>query len=240
MLTQVERLAALDPGEPADPGDRLALAEHAHFRVALHRLWARAAALAGDREAAVAAALEALSARPTTPGEPESPANREWIAETRRAWLDLGWPEAAFEAELAARPGAALPPAVGAPPRWTQTRQPLPPLAGAAPGRTASVVAVYRSGDPAVERALERLRREATRHPGLAVATVADPDPEWLAVVNPLDAGPQLWLADTAGQIRLVGRLQPTGDGWERSIAAAALRLEGGLGGRSPSRETGE
>jgi hypothetical protein len=192
----------------ADPADRIAVAERARRRSAVFLWHARLARLGGKRAEALERYRQALDARPVTPGADEPPENFDLIGEAKRYGVK-GTPG-----------GAPVPPAMTAGPHWLPTHQ---PLEGWIVDGKPAVVVVWNGSDPQLARAVERLeRRGETR-----VLSFAGAETDWLRRINPLYTAAQIWIVDAEGMVRLVGRFQPGGDGWEDAVTGAARRISG-------------
>jgi hypothetical protein len=163
------------------------------------------ARLEGAHESAVRYYQRALQARPITPGMAEPPENASIVEEAEQY------------AGLPAWPGTPIPPAIRAAPHWLPTAQRLD---GFKPDGRPAVAVIWDGADAPLARALERLER----YPAVRVLSFPGASSDWIGAVNPLYTAPQLWIVDPTGVIRLVGRFQPGGDGWEDAVAGAALR----------------
>ncbi len=205
LANQVIELTAHSVVAVLDPADRVAAAERARRRMSLFAWRARLARLEGDSESARGLYRWALRARPVQPGGQEPLEHGPLIAE-------------AAELGVAAGEGTPLPPAHSAGPHWLPTAQRLPGFE--LDGRPA-VVAVWDGDSAGIERAVERLEGSAEVR---VVRLVAAPL-ETVRARNPLYTAAQLWIVDADGVVRLIGRLQPGGDGWEDAVTGAALRL---------------
>jgi len=207
LRAELDRLAAAADVLVLDPSDRIAVAERARRRSTLFAWRARQARLRGDEASARRFYEQALAARPVQPGADEFLENAPLLREA---------------AELGARAaaGTPIPPALSAGPHWLPA---MKTLDGFTPDGRPAIAAVWDGRDPAITRALERLRRQQA----VRILSFPAAEPRWIARVNPLYAAAQLWVIDRAGTVRLVGRLQPGGDGWEDAVTGAALRLAG-------------
>ena len=188
-----------------DAADRIARAERARRRTQTFKWRARLAQLRGERESAKRFYQRALAARPVQPAASEPLEHAQLIEEALQAGAKM-------------REGTPIPPAASAGPHWLPT---VHRLEAFEPDGRPSVVAVWAAGSAVNDRAMERLQRQRA----VRIGVMREAEPELIRAVNPLYTAPQLWVVDRMGVVRLVGRLQPGGDGWEDSVTGAALRL---------------
>ena len=189
-----------------DPADRVAVAERARRRTEALVWRARLALLAGEEDQARRYYEQALAARPVHPGRDEPPEHELLLEEAAR--LGAETPE-----------GTPIPPPTSAGPHWLPAAEPFD---GFEPDGRPAVAAIWDGESARIQRAIERLQRQSA----VRIQSFPGAKPAWIRTVNPLYAAPQLWVVDRSGVIRLVGRLQPGGDGWEHAVTGAALRLD--------------
>jgi hypothetical protein len=209
LAAEVVRLTAESAVPILDPADRIAVIERARRRTGVFLWRARLARLRLAPEDASKRYQQALRARPTTPNASETPENLELIEEARR-----------YGIREAPGGGSPIPPAASAAPHWLPTYQ---RLEGFAKDGRPAVAVIWDGRDGSQARALERLEKRGN----VRILSFESAKADWIQQINPLYAAPQVWIVDSQGFVRLIGRLQPGGDGWEDAVTGAAERTIG-------------